>query len=163
MKFRIVLLIVLSLMLICSCKEATSRYKIPLVNKELVIGIPECGDYANVYIGTYKSHATINSFDLRIRRGETTDVAFVFSKLGTDTVYYSDRWDDVVVMAQKQRKYKRIRWNDSRFYTRKGNKHYVKENYIEVAIRDDATFVVCRTDSACRILEPVFQRSAIAK
>ena len=142
-------------MLICSCKEATSRYKIPLVNKELVICIPGFGDYANVYIGTCDLHTTIDNFDLKIRRGETTDVSFIFSKQGTDTVYYSDRWDDVVFMAQKQQKYKRIKWKDSRFYTRKGNKHYVKENYIVLAIRDDATFVVCQTDSACRILEPV--------
>ena len=46
MKFNNLFFMALVLVLICSCKDTTLCYKIPLDNKELVICIPAFSDYA---------------------------------------------------------------------------------------------------------------------
>lgn len=152
MKFNNLFFVVLSLVLICSCRETTSCYRIPSVNKDLVIYIPAFSNYAYVHVGTHKLHAVTDSFDFKIRRDETTDVSLIFSKRENDTIYYSDRWNEGFV--SQARKYKRIKWHDNRFYIKKSGKDYINHDYIEVVIKDNATFVVCQIDNIHKILEP---------
>lgn len=151
MNFRNVLLIFLFLVFISSCKETTSYYKIPLEDKELAICIPALSDYAYVCVGAHKSYTAKDSFDFKIRRGETTDVSLILGK--QDTIYYSDRWNDVSITRTS--KYKRIKWHDARFYIKKSGKYYINPNYIEIVIKDNATFVVCQINNSYRILEPI--------
>lgn len=153
MKFKKLFFIVSVLVLISSCKETTSYYNIPLEDKKLAICIPAFSDYAYVYVGTHKLYTATDSFDLKIHRGETTDVSLILSKQKSDTIYYSDRWNDVFVI--QTRKYKRIKWHDNRFYIKKSGKYYINPDYIEVVIKDYATFVVCQTNNSYKILEPL--------
>lgn len=152
MKFNVLFFMVSFLVLFCSCKETTSYYKIPLANKELVICIPAFSDYAYVYVGTHKLHAATDSIDFKIHRDETTDVSLILSKRESDTIYYSDRWDEVTIT--QTRKYKRIKWRDNRFYDRISGKDYINHDYIEVVIKDNAKFVACQINNSYKILEP---------
>ena len=91
-------------------------------------------------------------FDFKIHRNETTDVSLILSKRESDTIYYSDRWDEVTIT--QTRKYKRIKWRDKRFYHRISGKDYINHDYIEVVIKDNAKFVVCQINNRYKILEP---------
>ena len=59
--------------------------------------------------------------------------------------------------VNKNGKYKRVSWHDDRFYTKdiRTNKIQTNQNYIEIVIKDYATFVVCQTDNGYKILEPI--------
>ncbi len=152
MKIRNLLLIVIASVLTASCKETTFYYNLPLENKELVIAIPAFSDYAYVSIGTNKQHTATDSFDFKIMRGETTEVALILSTLNNDTIYYSDRRNDVLIARAK--KCRRIKQHDRQFYREEANRYYMNPNYIEVVIKDNATFVVCQINNSYRILEP---------
>ena len=91
-------------------------------------------------------------FDFKIHRNETTDVSLILSKRESDTIYYSDRWDEVTIT--QTRKYKRIKWRDKRFYHRVSDKDCINHDYIEVVIKDYAKFVVCQINNRYIILEP---------
>ena len=91
-------------------------------------------------------------FDFKIHRNETTDVSLILSKRESDTIYYSDRWDEVTIT--QTRKYKRIKWHDNRFYNRISGKDCINHDYIEVVIKDNAKFVVCQINNRYKILEP---------
>lgn len=157
MKFNNLFFMALVLVLICSCKDTTLCYKIPLDNKELVICIPAFSDYAYLYIDAHESCVPTDSFDFKINnRGEATEVSLILNKHKDDTIYYSDRWNDVT-LVNKNGKYKRVLWHDDRFYTKdiRTNKIQINQNYIEIVIKDYATFVVCQTDNGYKILEPI--------
>ena len=152
MKFNALFFMFSFLVLFCSCKETTSYYKIPLENKELVIRIPVFSDYAYAYVGTHKLHASTDSFDFKIHRNETTEVSLILSKRESDTIYYSDRWNEITIT--QTRKYKRIKWRDKRFYNRISGNDCINHDYIEVVIKDYAKFVVCQINNRYIILEP---------
>ncbi len=80
----------------------------------------------------------------------------IFNKHKNDTIYYSDRWNDVT-LVNKTGKYKRISWYDDRFYVKdtRTNKIQIKQNYIEIVIKDHATFVVYQSDNSYQIVEPI--------
>ena len=108
MKFNNLFFMALVLVLICSCKDTTLCYKIPLDNKELVICIPAFSDYAYLYIDANESCVPTDSFDFKINnRGEATEVSLILNKHKDDTIYYSDRWNDVT-LVNKNGKYKRV-------------------------------------------------------
>lgn len=96
----------------------------------------------------------MDSFDLKIYKGETTEVSLILNKQKNDTIYYSDRWDDVTLITKK-RKYKRIEWYDDKFYNKDTNKCSINQNYIEVVIKDYAAFVVYQLNNSYRILKPI--------
>ena len=48
---------------------------------------------------------------------EATEVSLILNKHKNDTIYYSDRWNDVT-LVNKNGKYKRISWHDDRFYVK---------------------------------------------
>ena len=153
MKLKKSLLLILFIVLISSCEETTFYYKIPMTNKILAIYTPAFSDYAYVYIGMHKLNA-MDSFDLKIYKGETTEVSLILNKQKNDTIYYSDRWDDVTLITKK-RKYKRIEWYDDKFYNKDTNKCSINQNYIEVVIKDYAAFVVYQLNNSYRILKPI--------
>ena len=141
MKFNNLFFMALVLVLICSCKDTTLCYKIPLDNKELVICIPAFSDYAYLYIDAHESYVPTDSFDFKINnRGEATEVSLILNKHKDDTIYYSDRWNQVI-LVNKNGKYKRVSWHDDRFYTKdiRTNKIQINQNYIEIVIKDYAT------------------------
>ena len=150
------LFVFLFIVLICSCKRTISYYEIPIVNQVLAIYTPTFSDYAYVYIDAHQLNTIKDSIDFKLYRDETTEVSLIFSKQKNDTIFYSDRWDDVVSIT-KAKKYKKIRWHDSRFYIKneKTNKYYINQNYIEVVIKANATFVVYQLNNSYRILEPI--------
>ena len=81
MKFNNLFFMALVLVLICSCKDTTLCYKIPLDNKELVICIPAFSDYAYLYIDAHESCVPTDSFDFKINnRGEATEVSLILNK-----------------------------------------------------------------------------------
>ena len=153
MKLKKSLLLILFIVLISSCEETTFYYKIPIANKILTIYTPAFSDYAYVYISMHKLNA-IDSFDLKIYKGETTEVSLILNKQKNDTIYYSDRWDDVTLITKK-RKYKRIEWYDDKFYNKDTNKYSINQNYIEVVVKDYAAFVVYQLNNSYRILKPI--------
>ena len=108
-KYGIVLLINIGLLvfLIFSCylynhrqvlMDTTFYYEIPVIDKVLTINTPVFNDYAYVRIETNKSNTLKKSADLKIVRGETTDVSLIFNKQNNDTIFYSDRWGDVILL-----------------------------------------------------------------
>ena len=68
MKFNNLFFMALVLVLICSCKDTTLCYNIPLDNKELVICIPAFSDYAYLYIDAHESCVPTDSFDFKITK-----------------------------------------------------------------------------------------------
>lgn len=156
MKFNNLFFMALVLVLICSCKDTTLCYEIPVIDKVLTINTPVFNDYAYVCIETNKSYTLKKCADLKIVRRETTDVSLIFNKQKNDTIFYSDRWGDVILLDKKHI-YKKVRWYDDRFYVKdnKTNRYYIRNNFIEVVIKDNATFVVCQTDNGYKILEPI--------
>ena len=88
MKLKKSLLLILFIVLISSCEETTFYYKIPIANKILTIYTPAFSDYAYVYIGMHKLNA-IDSFDLKIYKGETTEVSLILNK---------QKWDGENIM-----------------------------------------------------------------
>lgn len=166
-KYRIVLLINIGLLVffIFSCylynhrqvlMDTTFYYEIPVIDKVLTINTPVFNDYAYVRIETNKSYTLKKCADLKIVRGETTDVSLIFNKQKNDTIFYSDRWDDVILLDKKHI-YKKVRWYDDRFYV-KDNKtkgYYIRNNFIEVVIKDNATFVVYQSNKLFRVLKPL--------
>ena len=77
-------------------------------------------------------------------------------KQKNDTIFYSDRWDDVILLDKKHI-YKKVRWYDDRFYVKdnKTNRYYIRNNFIEVVIKDNATFVVYQSNKLFRVLKPL--------
>ena len=63
----------------------------------------------------------------------------------------------IAILSRTGVKYKRVSWHDDRFYTKdiRTNKIQINQNYIEIVIKDYATFVVCQTDNGYKILEPI--------
>ena len=101
--------------------------------------------------------SNVDSFDFKINnRNEATEVSLILNKHKNDTIYYSDRWNDVT-LVNKNGKYKRISWHDDRFYVKdiRTNRIQINHNYIEIVIKDYATFVVCQSDSLYQIVEPI--------
>lgn len=94
MRFGKFLIIILFFALINSCKNTTLYYKIPVTEQVMTIYSPFCRDYAYVCIGTSKL-LEIDSMDFKISKDETTEISLIFSKQKSDTIYYSDRWDDI--------------------------------------------------------------------
>lgn len=153
MRSRRFLLLVLFIALICSCKKTTFYYKIPVVDRVMTIYSPLFRDYAYVCVGTSKS-LELDSMDFKITKGETTEVSLIFSKQKCDTIYYSDRWNDASLMNRKKR-YKKIKWYDDRFYFKEKKRYVIRPNYIEIVIKDDATFVVYQLNKSYLILKPI--------
>ena len=155
MRFGKFLIIILFFALINSCKNTTLYYKIPVTEQVMTIYSPFCRDYAYVCIGTSKL-LEIDSMDFKNSKDETTEISLIFSKQKSDTIYYSDRWDDISLINKKKR-YKRIKWHDSRFYfkEKKTNRYVISPNYIEVVIKDNATFVVFQSNKSYSILKTI--------
>ena len=123
----------------------------------MAINIHTFSNTAYAYIGTKKIRANVDSFDFKINnRNEATEVSLILNKHKNDTIYYSDRWNDVI-LVNKNGKYKRISWHDDRFYVKdiRTNRIQINHNYIEIVIKDYATFVVCQSDSLYQIVEPI--------
>ena len=101
------------------------------------------------------SYKALNT-DLKIVRRETTDVSLIFNKQKNDTIFYSDRWGDVILLDKKHI-YKKVRWYDDRFYVKdnKTKRYYIRNNFIEVVIKDNATFVVYQSNKLFRVLKPL--------
>ena len=166
-KYGIVLLINIGLLVffIFSCylynhrqvlMDTTFYYEIPVIDKVLTINTPVFNDYAYVRIETNKSYTLKKCADLKIVRGETTDVSLIFNKQKNDTIFYSDRWGDVILLDKKHI-YKKVRWYDDRFYVKdnKTNRYYIRNNFIEVVIKDNATFIVYQSNKLFRVLKPL--------
>lgn len=158
-KYEIVLLINIGLLVffIFSCylynhrqvlMDTTFYYEIPVIDKVLTINTPVFNDYAYVRIETNKSYTLKKCADLKIVRRETTDVSLIFNKQKNDTIFYSDRWGDVILLDKKHI-YKKVRWYDDRFYVKdnKTKRYYIRNNFIEVVIKDNATFVVYQSNN----------------
>lgn len=77
--------------------DTTFYYEIPVIDKVLTINTPVFNDYAYVRIETNKSYTLKKCADLKIVRRETTDVSLIFNKQKNDTIFYSDRWGDVIL------------------------------------------------------------------
>lgn len=142
--------------LFISCKGDISYYEIPVIDKVLTINTPVFNDYAYVRIDTNKSSTLKKCADLKIVRNETTDVSLIFNKQKNDTIFYSDRWDDVTLLSKKHT-YQKVRWYDDRFYVKdnKTNRYYIRNNFIEVVIKDNATFIVYQSNNSFRVLKPL--------
>ena len=155
MKFGRFLLLFLFITLIKSCNNTTFYYKIPVVGQVMTIHSPLFKDYVYVCVGTSKL-LEIDSVDFKISKGETTEVSLIFSKQKCDTIYYSDRWNDVFFINRKK-KYQKIKLYDARFYfkDKKTNRYVINPDYIEVVIKDDATFVVYQLNKSYQILKPI--------
>ena len=136
--------------------DTTFYYEIPVIDKVLTINTPVFNDYAYVRIETNKSYTLKKCADLKIVRRETTDVSLIFNKQKNDTIFYSDRWDDVILLDKKHI-YKKVRWYDDRFYVKdnKTQRYYIRNNFIEVVIKDNATFVVYQSNKLFRVLKPL--------
>lgn len=157
MKIRKLLIVISSIVLISACNGKMNYYKIHQSNKVLAIYIPTFSDNAYAYIDTKKIRTKVDSFDFKINnRNEATEVSLILNKHKNDTIYYSDRWNDVT-LVNKNGKYKRISWHDDRFYVKdiRINRIQINHNYIEIVIKDYATFVVCQSDSLYQIVEPI--------
>ena len=170
-KYGIVLLINIGLLVffIFSCylynhrqvlMDTTFYYEIPVIDKVLTINTPVFNDYAYVRIETNKSYTLKKCADLKIVRRETTDVSLIFNKQKNDTIFYSDRWGDVILLDKKHI-YKKVRWYDDRFYVKdnKTKRYYIRNNFIEVVIKDNATFVVYQSNKLFRVLKTFVLRS----
>lgn len=55
-----------------------------------------------VYI--QKSHIIKDVADFKIIRRATTDISLIFNIHKNDTIYYSDRWNDVTLLSKKYTK-----------------------------------------------------------
>ena len=131
MKIRKLLIVISSIVLISACNGKMNYYKIHQSNKVLAIYIPTFSDTAYAYIGTKKIRANVDSFDFKINnRNEATEVSLILNKHKNDTIYYSDRWNDVT-LVNKNGKYKRISWHDDRFYVKdiRTNRIQINHNY----------------------------------
>lgn len=102
------LLLLFFTVLVGSCKSPTSFYEIPIIDKILIINTPTFSDYAYISIYTKKSHIIKDVADFKIIRGATTDISLIFNIHKNDTIYYSDRWNDVTLLSKKI--YKKIKW-----------------------------------------------------
>ena len=73
--------------------------------------------------GTEEQYAKLKQLDYikqvgkSIFVGEATEVSLILNKHKDDTIYYSDRWNQVT-LVNKNGKYKRVSWHDDRFYTK---------------------------------------------
>lgn len=152
------LLLLFFTVLVGSCKSPTSFYEIPIIDKILIINTPTFSDYAYISIYTKKSHIIKDVADFKIIRRATTDISLIFNIHKNDTIYYSDRWNDVTLLSKKI--YKKIKWYDDRFYIKETNTniYHIKHNYIEIVIKDYATFIVYQLDnSSYQILKPKYE------
>lgn len=98
------LLLLFFTVLVGSCKSPTSFYEIPIIDKILIINTPTFSDYAYISIYTKKSHIIKDVADFKIIRGATTDISLIFNIHKNDTIYYSDRWNDVTLLSKKYTK-----------------------------------------------------------
>lgn len=152
------LLLLFFTVLVDSCKSPTSYYEIPIIDKILIINTPTFNDYAYISICSKKSHIIKDVADFKIIRGATTDISLIFNIQKNDTIYYSDRWNDVTLLSKKKI-YKKIKWFDDRFYIKKTNTniYHIKHNYIEIVIKDNANFIVYQLDNSYQILKPKYE------
>ncbi|MCP9553890.1 hypothetical protein NNC51_13980 [Prevotella copri] len=152
------LLLLFFTMLVGSCKSPTSYYEIPIIDKILIINTPTFNDYAYISIYTKKSYIIKDVADFKIIRGATTDISLIFNIQKNDTIYYSDRWNDVTLLSKKNI-YKKIKWYDDRFYIKEAstNIYHIKHNYIEIVIKDYANFIVYQLDNSYQILKPKYE------
>lgn len=155
MRHGIFLLLSLFLLTLNSCSKKINYYKIPEVDQVLTIYSPMFSDYAYVRIGKSNSIET-DSFDLKILKGETTEVALIFYKHKCDTIYYADRWNDVQLINQNKI-YRQIVWHNDTFYFKETatNRYIVNPKYVEVVIKDEANFVVCQLNNLYHILRAI--------
>lgn len=149
------IIILLLAVLIVSCTPSISYYEIPIVNKVLTIYTPAFSDYAYVCIGAYNLNTKKDSIDFKFKRDVTTEVSLIFNKQKQDTIFYSDRWNDIV-LTTKIKNYKKINWHDERFYIKDKITHqyHINQDYFEVIIKDNATFVVYQLNNSYQILKP---------
>lgn len=151
------LLLLFFTVLVGACKSPTSFYEIPIIDKILIINTPTFSDYAYISIYTKKSHIIKDVADFKIIRRATTDISLIFNIHKNDTIYYSDRWNDVTLLSKKI--YKKIKWYDDRFYIKETNTniYHIKHNYIEIVIKDYANFIVYQLDNSYQILKPKYE------
>lgn len=97
--------------------------------------------------------ARIDSFDLKLLKYDATDVHLIFNKHKNDTIYCGD---ESVTLINNSGKYKKIKWDDERFYvqsTKDLSQYYLRSGYVEIAIIDHAMWVACRVDSTWQLSE----------
>lgn len=137
MKKKLLLFIFLAVLInICwQCsRDRIYYYKIPCVNKMLTIYIPAYSDSAYAYIGTHKMEARIDSFDLKLLKYDATDVHLIFNKHKNDTIYCGD---ESVTLINNSGKYKKIKWDDERFYvqsTKDLSQYYLRSGYVKLPL-----------------------------
>lgn len=136
--------------------QRTKRYKIPKTNKVLLIYKPWfTGD---AYVTIRDSGATaIKKSDvdvISVPKYETTILNFVLDLSDPDKIYYVDPWD-IATPHLRQKKYKKIRFEDKRFYQPRqpATRFDVRPGYIEVSVRDYANYVICIEKNDYFILE----------
>ena len=137
--------------------QRTKRYKIPKTNKVLLIYKPWfTGD---AYVTIRDSGATaIKKSDvdvIRVPIYESTELNFVLELSDPDKIYYVDPWD-FATLHLRQKKYKRIRFEDKRFYQPRqpATRFDVRPGYIEVGVRDYANYVIYSEGKDYIELEP---------
>ena len=86
---------------------------------------------------------------------ETTELNFVLDLSDPDKIYYVDPWN-IATPYPRQKKYKRIMYEDRRFYQPRepATRFDVRPGYIEVRIKDYADFVICCEKKDYNNLEP---------
>lgn len=65
----------------------------------------------------------------------------------------------MMLLYYRKKIYKKIKWYDDRFYTKETNTniYHIKHNYIEIVIKDYATFIVYQLDNSYQILKPKYE------
>ena len=110
------LLVIVCIAISWSCQN-TKRYKIPKTNKVLLIYRPWFTGAA--YVTVRDSGATtLKKSDvdvIRVPVYETTELNFVLDLSDPDKIYYVDPWN-IATPYPRQKKYKRIMYEDRRFY-----------------------------------------------
>ena len=137
--------------------QRTKRYKIPKTNKVLLIYRPWFTGAA--YVTIRDSGATaLKKSDvdvIRVPMYETTILNFVLDLSDPDKIYYVDPWD-IATPHPRQKKYKRIIYEDRRFYQprQQTTRCDVRPGYIVVGVRAFAKYVICCEGKDYIELEP---------
>ena len=86
---------------------------------------------------------------------ETTILNFVLDLSAPDKIYYVDPWD-IATPHPRQKKYKRIIYEDRRFYQprQQTTRCDVRPGYIEVGVRSYAKYVIYSEGKDYIELEP---------
>ena len=155
-KILFYLLVIVCLTASWACQN-TKRYKIPKTNKVLLIYRPWFTRTA--YVTIRDSGATaIKKSDvdvIRVPIYESTELNFVLEQSDPDKIYYVDPWD-FATLHPRQKKYKKIRFEDKRFYQPRqpATRFDVRPGYIEVGVRAYANYVIYSEGKDYIELEP---------